>query len=105
MTAAALESYIKRNVFCRCGQAVSRLAEAELIPRPEMPSSEREVLEWWLVTPELSAKLRTAGLPVLGFGELHIWGRAETAGALTDDLDLIGAIGPLPSARARRSRA
>jgi hypothetical protein len=43
---ATIRWYIKRNIFCRCGQAVSRLAASELIPRPEMPTSENEVHEW-----------------------------------------------------------
>ena len=53
---AAIGRYIKQHVYCRCGQAVSRLAAAELLARPELPTSEAEVHEWWLVSPELAAK-------------------------------------------------
>lgn len=101
-----VSKYIKENVFCRCGQAVSRLAASDLIPRPEMPTSEAEVHEWWLVSPELAAKLRAERLPVLQFGELHMWGREATGVALADDEALIAAIGPLapPAAPRRKPR-
>jgi hypothetical protein len=89
--------YIKQNVFCRCGQAVSKLVAADLIPRPEMPTSEAEVHEWWLVSPDLAAKLRAERLPVLQFAELHMWGREATGVALEDDEALIAAIGPPPA--------
>jgi len=81
---------------CRCGQAASRLAEASPIARPEMPSSEVKIYGWWLVSPKLAAKLRAAGLPLVQFGELSMWGRSEAAGELVDDLDLVRAIGSLP---------
>ena len=93
----AIRKYIRENVFSRCGQAVSRLAASNLIPRPEMPTSEAEVHEWWLVSPGLAAKLRAARLPVLQFAELHMWGRAATGVALEDDEELIAAIEPLPT--------
>ena len=48
---SAMREYIRENVFGRCGQAVSRLSASGLIPRPEVPTSEREVREWWLVWP------------------------------------------------------
>jgi hypothetical protein len=101
---SALGRYIKENVFCRCGQAVSRLAASNLIPRPEMPTSEAEVHEWWLVSPDLAAKLRAERLPVLQFGELHMWGREATGVGLEDDEALIAAIGPLAAARAPRRK-
>lgn len=94
---SAIRKYIRENVFSRCGQAVSRLAASNLIPRPEMPTSEAEVHEWWLVSPDLAAKLRAERLPVLQFGELHMWGRAATGVALEDDEELIAAIQPLPA--------
>ncbi len=94
---SGIKRYIKENVYSRCGQAVSRLAAAELIPRPEMATSESEIHEWWLVSPELAAKLRAAGLPVLQFGELHMWGRGATGIGLEDDEELIAAIGRLPA--------
>jgi hypothetical protein len=101
---STIRKYIKENVFCRCGQAVSRLAASDLIPRPEMSTSEAEVHEWWLVSPDLAAKLRAGRLPVLQFGELHMWGREATGVALEDDEGLIAAIGPVaaPSAGPRR---
>jgi len=77
---SSIRQYVRENVFGRCGQAVSLLAASELIPRPEMPTSEAEVHEWWLVSPGLAAKLRAARNPVLQFCELHIWGR-EAAGS------------------------
>ena len=95
---SAVRQYIKENVLGRCGQVVSRLAAADLIPRPEMPTSEAEVHEWWLVSPELAAKLRTERLPVLQFCELHMWGREATGVPLQDDEALLAAIGP-PAAR------
>jgi hypothetical protein len=101
---SAVVKYIKENVFCRCGQAVSRLAASDLIPRPEMPTSEAEVHEWWLVSPDLAAKLRAERLPVLQFGELHMWGRGATGVALEDDEDLLAAIGPLAAPPAPRRK-
>jgi hypothetical protein len=103
---SAIGRYIEQHVYCRCGQAVSGLVAAELVARPEMPSSEPEVREWWLVSPELADKLRAAQQPVLRFHELNMWGRAATGAALEDDEDLAAAIGPLPApARAPRKRA
>jgi hypothetical protein len=98
---AAIGRYIKQHVYGRCGQAVSRLVAAELVARPELPTSEAEVHEWWLVSPELAEKLRAAQQPVLQFHELNMWGRAETGIALEEDEDLAVAIGPLPAARKR----
>jgi hypothetical protein len=101
-----IDKYIKENVFCRCGQAVSRLVAAELVPRPEMPTSESEVYEWWLVSADLAAKLRAAGLPVLQFAELNMWGRTTTGVALEDDPLLRAAIGASAApARGRRRAA
>ena len=99
-----IRQYVKENVFGRCGQAVSRLAASELIPRPEMPTSEAEVHEWWLVSPALAAKLRAARNPVLQLCELHMWGREATGTALEDDEDLLAAIGPAPAKRAPTRR-
>jgi hypothetical protein len=99
----AIDKYIQQNIFCRCGQAVSRLAASELIPRPEMPSSENEVHEWWLVSSELATKLRAAQLPVLQFGELNMWGRSATGLALKDDPELISVIGE-PLVQPKRSQ-
>ncbi len=98
---SAIARYIKQHVYDRCGQAVSRLVAAELVARPELPSSESEVREWWLVSPELAEKLRAAQQPVLAFHELNMWGRAETGAALEEDEDLALAIGPLPAPRKR----
>lgn len=101
---STIRKYIKENVFCRCGQAVSRLAASDLIPRPEMPTSEAEVHEWWLVSTDLAAKLRAERLPVLQFGELHMWGREATGVGLEDDEELIAAIGPPAAAPAPRRK-
>lgn len=102
---SAIGRYIQQHVYRRCGQAVSRLVAAELVARPEMPSSEAEVREWWLVSPELAEKLRAAQQPVLQFHELNMWGRAATGAALEDDEELAAAIGPLPAPqRAVRKR-
>lgn len=87
-----LKEYLGRHVFGRCGQAVSRLAEAGLVPRPELPSSEDQIHEWWLVSAELADRLHAAGLPVLQFGELRMWGRYSRGGALEDDEELIAAV-------------
>ncbi len=94
---ATIGRYVKQHVHGRCGQAVSRLAAANVVARPELPTSEAEVHEWWLVSPELAAKLRAAQQPVLTFYELNMWGRAVTGAALEDDDDLAAAIGPLPA--------
>jgi hypothetical protein len=103
---SAIRRYIKQHVYNRCGQAVSRLAAADLVARPELPTSEAEVHEWWLVSPELAEKLRAAQQPVLSFYELNMWGRAVTGVALEEDEDLAAAIGPLPTPRrAVRKRA
>lgn len=83
---------IKDNVLCRCGQAVTRLAEAGLIQWPDMPSGEMEVNQWWLVTDTLAARLLAAKQPVIRFGELNMWGRSSTSADLKDDPDLAGAI-------------
>jgi hypothetical protein len=83
---------------------VSRLAASDLIPRPEMPTSEAEVHEWWLVSPDLAARLRAERLPVLQFGELHMWGREAIGVALDDDEELIAAIGPLAAPAAPRRK-
>ena len=95
---SAIRKYVRENVYGRCGQAVSRLVASELMPRPEMPTSESEVHEWWLVSPDLAAKLRAARSPVLQFCELHMWGREATGTALEEDEELMAAIGK-PSAR------
>jgi hypothetical protein len=92
---AELKEYLSRHVFGRCGQAVSRLAEAGLVPRPELASSEDQIHEWWLVSAELAERLHAAGLPVLQFAELHMWGRFSSGGALEDDAELIAAVHPL----------
>jgi hypothetical protein len=80
-----IERYIAENVYCRCGQAVTRLAEGGLIPRPEMPDSETEVHEWWLVSPRAARALREAGEPVVQFAELYMWGRTQAPGPLASD--------------------
>ena len=91
----ALHRYIAENVFGRCGQAVSRLAEAGLVSHPEMPFSEAEVREWWLVSPQAARGLREAGQPVLQFCELHMWGRTQARGvALENDPALAAAAQP-----------
>ncbi len=89
---STITKYIEDHVLCRCGQAVTRLAEAGLIEWPPVPNSEVEINEWWLVTDALAAKLRAAQLPVIRFGELNMWGRSSTAPHLHDDLELVGAI-------------
>jgi len=100
---------LDKHVFHRCGRAVSRLVESGLVPRPEMPTSEAEVHEWWLVSAQLAAALRERGAPVLEFCELSMWGRAETGSPLEKDADLAAALSGLRSAarplrRAPRSR-
>ena len=90
-----LKRYIAKHVYGHCGQAVSRLVEAGLVPRPELASSEDEIHEWWLVSADLAARLRKAGLPVLQFAELHMWGRYASGGALEDDEELVAAVHPL----------
>jgi hypothetical protein len=84
----AVQKYIAENVFARCGQAVTRLAESGLVARPEMPDSEAEVHEWWLVSPQAARALREAGEPVLQFCELFMWGRTHAPGPLEDDAAL-----------------
>jgi hypothetical protein len=90
-----LQRYIAANVYSRCGQAVTRLAEAGLLPRPELPDSETEVREWWLVSPLAARALRAAGEPVLELGELHMWGRTQARGSpLESDPALAAAAKP-----------
>jgi hypothetical protein len=101
---STIRKYIRENVFGRCGQAVSRLAAAQLVPRPEMPTSESEVHEWWLVSADLAAKLRAERSPVLQFCELSMWGRSATGTALEDDEELLAAIGAPPARRAPAHR-
>jgi hypothetical protein len=96
---------IDKHVFHRCGRAVSRLVEAGLAPRPEMPMSEREVHEWWLVSPPLAEKLRERGAPVLEFCELAMWGRAGTGVPVGEDADLAAALSDLRAAERRLRRA
>lgn len=90
----ALQQYIAQNVFGRCGQAVTRLSAAGLLPRPEMPDSETEVREWWLVSPLAAHALQAAGQPVLQFCELYMWGRTQVGGRLQDDPELAAAARP-----------
>jgi hypothetical protein len=87
MDKSSRDDAVQRHVFTRCGQAVTRLAEAGLVPWPVVPDSEREVGEWWLVSDDLAGRLRGAGHPVLRFGELNLWGRAS-GGAPQDDPEL-----------------
>ena len=101
---STVRKYVRDNVFGRCGQAVSRLVASELVARPEMPTSESEVHEWWLVSVDLAAKLRAARSPVLQFSELHMWGREATGTALEDDEALMAAIGKPPARRAPAAR-
>jgi hypothetical protein len=89
---------LDKHVFHRCGRAVSRLVETGLAPRPEMPTSEAEVHEWWLVSAPLGAKLRERGAPVLEFCELSMWGRAETGVPVEQDADLAAALSDLRAA-------
>jgi len=92
-----LQRYIAENVHGRCGQAVTRLAEAGLVQHPEMPFSEAEVREWWLVSPQAARALQEAGQPVLQFCELHLWGRTQARGQpLEDDPALAAAARPAP---------
>jgi hypothetical protein len=93
----ALQRYIAENVYGRCGQAVTRLSEAGLLPRPELADSETEVREWWLVSPAAARALADAGQPVLQFCELHLWGRTQARGLrLEDDAALAAAARPAP---------
>ncbi len=90
-----LQRFIAENVFSRCGQAVTRLSEAGLLPRPEIPGSEAEVREWWLVSPLAARALRAAGEPVLQFAELYMWGRTQARGSsLEEDPALAAAAKP-----------
>ena len=91
----ATTQFLREHVFRRCGHAVSQLCEAGLLTPPALASSETEINEWWLVSGELAERLRASGLPVLEFHELHMWGRTSSQTPLKDDLDLLGAIGPV----------
>jgi hypothetical protein len=100
---ASLRRYIAENVYGRCGKAVTRLSEAGLIARPELPDSETEVREWWLVSPLAAGALREAGEPVLQFCELYLWGRTQPRGASLEDDPALGAAAR--PARAKESPA
>ncbi len=89
--------YIRDHVFFRCGHAVSRLCDAGLLSRPELPTSETEIHEWWLVSSDLAARLAAAGQPVLHFHEMHLWGRGSALGELKDDVDLRAALATTPA--------
>lgn len=89
-----LQRYIAENVYCRCGQAVTRLAESGLLARPALPDSETEIREWWLVSPFAALALRDAGQPVVQFCELYMWGRTQAPGPLEDDPELARAAEP-----------
>jgi hypothetical protein len=91
----AINKYIAENVFCRCGQVVSTLVAAGLMQRPEMATSESEIYEWWLVSPDLADKLRARRAPVVQFCELNMWGRTRTGVPLTEDQTLLASIGSL----------
>jgi hypothetical protein len=93
---------LREHLLGRCGQVVTRLAEAGLVDWPVLPESEREIREWWLVSDELAARLRAAGLPVLRFGELNMWGRASTDRDLAEDFELIGLL-PVQPQRSHRT--
>jgi hypothetical protein len=80
-----VQRYIAENVFGRCGQAVSKLAESGLLARPAMPESETEIHEWWLVSPRAARELDALGQPVVQFCELYMWGRTQAPGPLEDD--------------------
>jgi hypothetical protein len=86
--------YLQKHVFCRCGQAVSGLAESTLTARPQQPRGETLTKEWWIVSAELAILLRAVGSPVLRFGDMHLWGRSTPGLPLQDDLQLLGAISP-----------
>ncbi|MEW6100177.1 MAG: hypothetical protein AB1666_13395 [Pseudomonadota bacterium] len=90
--ASTVSGFVKQHVFCRCDRAVSAMAGVSLIVRPEGLDSEREINEWWLVSGELAARLRSAGLPVVQLEELSFWGRFATGDALAEDPDLLGAL-------------
>lgn len=87
MSSASL--FIRNNVLCRCGQAVTRLAQASLLEWPVECASESEVNQWWLVTDALASRLRAASQPVIRFGELNMWGRSSTSTKLEDDPELL----------------
>lgn len=89
---------LRQHVFGRCGQVVSRLAEAGLIRWPVQAASEEEVCEWWLVSDALAPRLREAGMPVLHFGELNMWGRSAAGTDLHDDMPLAAALAALSGA-------
>lgn len=76
---------VQDHVFGRCGAAVGSLCEAGLLARPELGSSENEVLQWWLVSAPLAARLREQGQAVLEFDELHFWASTAAERRLDDD--------------------
>jgi hypothetical protein len=73
---------IRENVFGRCGQAVSRLRE-RAHPRRRCRRAS-EVHEWWLVSPDLAAKLRARAQPVCSSAAPHVGPRSGGT-ALEDD--------------------
>lgn len=86
------KQFINDNVLCRCGQAVSLLAQAGLLKWPGDVSSESEVNQWWMVTDALADRLKRCSQPVIRFGELNMWGRSSTSASLEDDADLLRAV-------------
>lgn len=84
--------YIREHVHGRCGQVVSRLAEAGLLPPPELITSEVEVHEWYLVSSELGGRLRDSGMTVVPFHEFAMWGRGSTGTPVEQDHELIALI-------------
>lgn len=99
-----LQQYLRENIFCRCEHLVLRLVASNLLPQHEIFPGEYEIPEWWLVSRDLASRLRAAEQPVLGFTELHIWGRSATGLPFEDDIDLIAAIGSLPPSEGPHAR-
>ena len=92
VAASEFDRLIEEHVFCRGGQAVTRLADAGLFERPMPASSEVEIYEWWLVSDPLATRLAAAGACIARFGELCFWGRSESGGALGEDAHLTSAL-------------
>jgi len=85
---AKVSPRVHDHVFGRCGAAVGSLCAAGLLPRPELGCSENEVLDWWLVSRPLAARLREQGQAVLALDELNFWASTAAERTLEDDLVL-----------------
>ena len=62
------------HLYFPAGPAVAYLCETALGDH-RGAGEQAPQREWWLVSAELADRLHHAGMPVLHFPEMHLWGR------------------------------